>query len=94
VAGSAGGTAQRWFRASSQWNVDGSVFKSFPLHFLGEQSALQSRFEFVNAFNHTNFGSLSTSNASLSSPSTFGVLTPPTSGDPYRIIVIALKLVF
>ena len=92
VAGSPGGTAQRLFRSPSRWVLDGSMFKSFPMHGLfGEQGELQTRFEFFNALNHTNFDGLSTANATLTS-GTFGVLTPPTTGQ--RIIQVALKILF
>ncbi len=89
--GSPGGTAQRYFRGPHRWVADGSVFKSFPLHQINEQGELQTRFEFFNAFNHTNFAPLSTANAMITS-GTFGVLTPPTTGQ--RIIQIALKVLF
>ena len=89
VAGSPGGTAQRYFRASGNWVLDGSVFKSFRLGFIpGEQGELQTRFEFFNALNHTNFGS-PTSNITSG---TFGVITAPTSGQ--RIIQVAMKFLF
>ena len=57
----------------------------------GEQGELQTRFEFFNALNHTNFDGLSTANATITS-GTFGVLTPPTTGQ--RIIQVALKILF
>lgn len=88
-AGSAGQTAQRYFRSPTQWVLDGSVFKSFRLRFIpGEQGELQSRFEFFNAFNHTNFGSPTSTITSGS----FGIISPPTSGQ--RIIQVALKILF
>lgn len=86
--GSAGQLAQRYFRAPGQWVVDSSVFKVFRLGFLGEQAELQSRFEFFNAFNNTNFGS-PTGNITSGE---FGIISAPTSGQ--RIIQVALKFVF
>jgi hypothetical protein len=88
-AGSAGQTAQRYFRSSSLWVFDGSIFKSFRLRFIpGEQGALQSRFEFFNMFNHPRFGS-PTSNITSGD---FGIISPPSSNQ--RIIQVALKLLF
>ena len=89
AAGSAGLTALRYFRAPTQWLLDGSVFKSFKLGFIpGEQGELQSRFEFFNTFNHPNFGS-PTSNITSGN---FGIISPPSSGQ--RIIQVALKILF
>jgi len=88
-AGSAGLTAQRYFRAPTLWVFDGSIFKSFRLGFLpGEQGALQSRFEFFNMFNHTRFGSPTSDITSGS----FGVISPPTGNQ--RIVQVALKILF
>ncbi len=88
-AGSAGQLAQNYFRSPRQWVTDGSMFKSFRLKFIpGEQGELQSRFEFFNVFNHTRFGS-PTSNLTSGS---FGIISAP--GSNYRIIQVALKLLF
>lgn len=88
AAGSAGLTAQYYFRSPSNWVADGSVFKVFRLPFLGEQGALQSRFEFINAFNHTRFG-----NPTLTlTSSSFGQISAPTAN--FRIIQMALKVLF
>lgn len=90
AVGSAGKTAQRYFRSPNRWTSDGSVFKEFRLRFIpGEQGMLQSRFEFINVFNHTNFTGFSSTNITSGS---FGVITPPTTGQ--RIIQVALKLIF
>jgi hypothetical protein len=92
-AGSPGSTALRYFRSPSNWVLDGSVFKSFRLNaFMGEQSELQTRFEFFNAFNHVYFGAPSNANSSITSGS-FAVVTPPNSYQP-RIVQVALKLLF
>ena len=88
AAGTAGTTAQRYFRSPSIWTADGSVFKSFKIKYLGEQGSLQTRFEFNNAFNHPQFGSPTLTLTS----STLGQIAKPTTN--YRIIVIALKLQF
>lgn len=88
AAGSAGGTAQRFFRSPSLWTADGSVFKAFSIKYLGEQGSLQTRFEFNNAFNHPQFGSMTSTLTSA----TFGQISKPTGN--YRIIVVALKLIF
>jgi hypothetical protein len=86
--GSAGQTAQYYFRGPSNWVADGSIFKVFKLPFLGEQGSLQSRFEFNNAFNHPRFGSPTMTLTS----SSLGQISAPTSN--FRIILIALKLIF
>jgi len=91
VAGSAGETAQYYFRGPSNWVADASVFKAFRLGFLGEQGSLQSRFEFFNAFNHPRFANPSTSNSNITS-SSFSQITAPTSN--FRIIQVALKILF
>ena len=83
----------RYFRGPNNWVLDGSIFKSFRLR--EDQRQLQTRFEFFNVFNHTNFSSPSTANnmANVTLTSgTFGTLSPPTTGQ--RIIQLALKLLF
>jgi len=88
ATGSAGLTSQYYFRGPSSWSADGSVFKVFRLPFLGEQGSLQSRFEFINAFNNTRFGSPTLTLTSTS----FGQITAPTGN--FRIIQVALKILF
>ena len=67
----------------NQWDV--SLSKSFPLHFIGEVSRLQLRFEWFNFFNHTQFlNPIGTQNAV-----TFGRVTGAL--DP-RILQIAGRL--
>jgi hypothetical protein len=87
-AGSAGPLAQGFFRNSNFWVFDGSIFKDFPLRFIpGEQGSIQFRFEFLNAFNHTNFNTMQDTITS----SSFGVIS--SARDP-RIVQVALKLYF
>src|SRR4029453_14790310 len=61
-----------------------------------EARQLQTRFEFFNVFNHTNFSIPSTANATMANATltsgTFGTLSPPTRGQ--RTIQVALKLLF
>jgi hypothetical protein len=66
------------------WNVDYSIFKSFPIH---ERHEIQLRGEFFNLFNHTR---LSNPNSTVTS-SLFGQIT--SAGDP-RIVQLALKFRF
>ena len=88
-AGSAGQTAFRYFRGSSNWVFDGSVFKSFPMKFVpGEQGEIQFRLDWVNAFNHTRFGDPTTNITS----GNFGIISPPTGNA--RIIQGALRFIF
>ena len=51
------------------WNVDLALSRSFPIR---EGLRLQVRFDMFNAFNHFNLGTV---NLSLSTPSTFGLIT-------------------
>jgi len=90
-AGSAGQTAQRYFRTASFWVMDSSVFKNFALNrFLGEQGQLQARFEFFNTFNNVNFAA---PNAVVTSGQ-LGVVSAALAGTNPRIIQIALKVLF
>jgi len=67
----------------NQWDV--SLSKNFPIHFLGESSKLQLRFEWFNFFNHTQFfNPIGTQNLA-----TFGRVT--AAADP-RIMQIAGRL--
>jgi len=91
AAGTAGYTAQRYFRTPNYWVADGSVFKNFALsRFLGEQGSLQARFEFVNAFNHANFAA---PNNTVTSGQ-LGVISATRTGTSPRIIQVALKVYF
>src|SRR2546422_2781260 len=88
AAGTAGYTAQRYFRTPNYWVADGSVFKNFALsRFLGEQGSLQARLQFVNAFNHANFAA---PNNTVTSGQ-LGVISATRTGTSPRIIQVALK---
>jgi hypothetical protein len=68
------------------WNADLALFRDFPLH-LGEQSRVQLRSDFFNAFNHVN---PTNPNTNFSS-SAFGQIT--TYRGP-RIIQLVIKVIF
>jgi hypothetical protein len=85
--GSAGQLAQLRFRGPSFTVTDASLFKTFPLGVLGEESKLQFRLEAFNLFNNVNFGR-PTGNINSAN---FGVIT--TAGDA-RVMQVALKLIF
>ena len=89
VAGSAGLTAYNFFRMQGTWNMDGSFFKEFGgIPFVsGEDAKLQFRFEWFNAFNHTNFTSRNTTITSGS----FGKIS---AAQGPRIVQVALKFIF
>src|SRR5262249_31411269 len=79
------GTGRRGqLRAPGLWNLDYSLFKTFPVN---ERVQLQFRSEFFNLLNHPNLG---VPNVTVTSP-TFGRIT--TALDP-RILQFALKVVF
>jgi hypothetical protein len=52
--GAAGNTGRNEFRGPGLWNVDLSVSRAFPLHFLDDAARLLLRADFYNAFNHAN----------------------------------------
>jgi hypothetical protein len=98
------GAGRNIFTASSYWNVDFGITKSFQL---SERFRLDFRTEMFNAFNHTNFDN--PRDASTGSPSilstVFGqtccaAVAPPTTqtiiqtGEAARVIQFALKLKF
>jgi len=79
------GTGRRGqLRAPGAWNLDYSLFKSFPFT---EHKTLQFRSEAFNVLNHAN---LRSPGVSVNSPS-FGVIS--AASDP-RILQFALKLIF
>jgi hypothetical protein len=71
------------FRYPAQWNLDASLAKTFDIT---EGVHLQLRGDFLNAFNHTNFGGLSTD---LNSGS-FGRFTSATA----RVIQLSARIQF
>jgi hypothetical protein len=68
--------------------VDLSVTKSFQVR---ERQRIQFRAEAFNAFNNVNFDNPTTTQLSLSSPSTFGQIT---SAQPARVMQFALRYEF
>jgi hypothetical protein len=72
-----------------QFNWDISLTKTTRVGGLREGATLQFRTEFFNAFNHAQFANPGTS---LSTPTTFGVISF-TSTNP-RIVQFALKYIF
>ncbi len=84
--GTFGNAAPRMFHGPGAWNVDLSLFKSFPI---SEGRRVEFRAEFFNAFNHANFANPAASYTSLAG---FGKVSS-TVGDP-RDIQFALKIYF
>lgn len=82
--GTVGNAGRYTFRDPGSWNVNFSLFKTFPLV---DRLALQFRAEAFNLFNHANLGA---PNASFNSTN-FGKIS--TAGDP-RIMQLALRLSF
>ncbi|MGH9469032.1 MAG: carboxypeptidase regulatory-like domain-containing protein [Terriglobia bacterium] len=70
------------------WNTDAALFRSFPLHALGDAGKLTLRAEFFNLFNRPD---LANPGASVGSK-TFGRITATAS--PPRILQFSLKLIF
>ncbi len=79
-----GNSSRDLLRGPGFANLDFSLFKSIPL---GDRVRWQTRGEFFNAFNHTNFGN--PSNAVYAS--NFGVIG---SAAPGRIVQVAMKLIW
>ena len=74
-------------------NFDGSLFKSFPLAFLGEAGQFQFRAELFNAFNHPQFGTPLVGSASTRVDiAQGGTLT--TLANDMREIQFAVKILF
>ncbi len=67
-----GNTKRNFFRRPSQWNVDFSIFKAFPVG----RFRPELRMDFANIFNHVNWGA---PNTSFTSPNF--MLYTPTSWD-------------
>jgi hypothetical protein len=84
--GTFGNTPPRAFHGPGSWNVDLSLFKSFPIR---EQTRIEFRAEFFNTFNHANFANPA---ASIVNRAGFGKVSS-TIGDP-RDIQFALKFYF
>jgi len=55
VAGNAGQSAQNVFITDDATMIDTSIMKEFGIPYLGEEGALQFRFELFNTFNQTDF---------------------------------------
>ena len=86
-SGRFGNAGRNILRAPGFVNWDLSVSKEFP--FWGERRKIQFRTDFLNILNHANFDA---PNATLSSPSTMGVISS-TVGNA-RIIQLALRAEF
>ncbi|HJZ96851.1 MAG TPA: hypothetical protein VKE70_10085, partial [Candidatus Solibacter sp.] len=82
-----GNAGRNILRAPGFFNWDLSISKEFPIS--GERRMIQFRTDFLNILNHANFAAPS---ATLSSPSTMGVISG-TVGNA-RIIQLALRAVF
>jgi outer membrane receptor protein involved in Fe transport len=82
--GTIGSGRRGQLRAPGYWNLDYSLFKTYPVR---ENAQLQFRAELFNAFNHANLGE---PNVTVNSP-TFGVIS---SAFGPRIIQLALKVIF
>jgi hypothetical protein len=83
--GTVGNSGIGMFRGPGQFDVDFSIFKSFPIR---ERKKVEFRTEIFNILNHPNF---SNPNTSLDSAS-FGQISGTTVNG--RIIQFALKLAF
>jgi hypothetical protein len=86
-AGQAGDLPLWSLRGPGYSNLDMSMFKKFPLAFLGENVEAQFRVEFYNALNTTNFQEPAVNTNS----GNFGVIS---SALPARIGQLALKIIF
>jgi hypothetical protein len=76
------GNSGRFRMRSDGWeNFDLSVFRMFPLKFLGEGRAFELRIEGFNMFNHPVY---SPPNANLSTASNFGRVTA-TANQPRQL---------
>lgn len=71
-----------------QVNFDFSLIKQFPMKVINDQSRLEFRTEFFNAFNHPNFGNPTLEYTSA----TFGRILSTTVNP--RVIQFALKFAF
>jgi hypothetical protein len=85
-----GNTKRNYFRRPSQWNVDFSIFKAFPVG----RFRPEFRIDITNLFNHTNWGA---PNASFTSPNF--MLYNPGSGDGtatllYRRVQLGFRVQF
>ena len=82
-----GNLPRNCYRNPGMVNVDASVAKNTHLPWLGEAGNLQLRFDFLNVFNHPNFGPVDGNMASL----TFGRVT---SALPARQIQLIARISF
>ena len=81
-----GNTARNSLLGPGRWNMDMSVWRTFPLT---ERYKMDFRAEAFNLFNHPQFGNPATT---LSNTSTLGRITTLAYGP--RILQVALKLTF
>lgn len=83
------GTGPRNFlHGQDFWDLDASVFRSFPIK---ETLAFSLRVEAYNVFNHPVLG---TPGATVTTPSSFGQITSVASGNASRILQFAARLSF
>jgi hypothetical protein len=75
-------------RDQNFWNLDGSVFRQFPIH---DTLAVSLRAEAFNAFNHPVLG---TPGSTVTSSSSFGQITGVADGNENRILQLSARLSF
>ncbi len=89
VADSRGNAGRNIIRLPGINNWDISIFKKFPIH---EGHNLELRWEMFNAFNHTQWSHVNTTNDKGTNPfSTFGQIS---GGRPGRFVQWAIKYIF
>ncbi|HTF70520.1 MAG TPA: hypothetical protein VK638_48395, partial [Edaphobacter sp.] len=86
AAGTYGTSSRNMLRSQRLWNLDTSVFRTFPLY---REMQLNLRAESFNVANHP---TLSTPNSTITTPSTFGTVTSVVGNQ--RLMQFAAKIVF
>ncbi|QNI36792.1 TonB-dependent receptor [Edaphobacter albus] len=86
ASGTYGNSSRNMLRSQQLWNLDTSVFRNFPLY---REMQLNLRVESFNVANHP---TLSTPNATITTPSSFGTVTSVVGNQ--RLMQFAAKINF
>jgi len=87
AAGTEGNEPRNSYRNPGLTQLDSSLLKNNPLHWIGEEGNLQLRFDFLNVLNHPNLGPVDANMAD----STFGKSTTALGS---RQLQLGVRLVF
>lgn len=88
TVGTLGTSGRNFLQSQNLWNVDGGVFRTFPI-----RESLQLKFD-VEAFNALNHPVFNTPGNNITTTSTYAQVTDVQTGNASRIIQFSVRLAF